>query len=285
MKPGGDWKTIAADVWRSVFEERVAMLAAAVAFYSFLSLPPALTLFVSIYGLIAEASDVANVVETFGLLVPGEAEEILVRQLGAIADSPAPTLSLGIAVSLLIGLWSSTRGIRSLIVACNAIDGASPPRGILALNRLALVLTGGLLLFGVVALFLVVLLPAALALLPGPSATGTITALIRWPLLGAGMMFILAVLYAYAPNRTREKIHWGTWGAATATVLWLIASALMSQFVQRFGSYNQTYGALAGVVVLLMWLYLSAWAVLLGAALNAALVRAKSKGAERIELG
>jgi membrane protein len=285
MKPGASGRTIAANVWRTVFEERVAMLAAAVAFYTFLSLPPALTLFVSLYGLFAEPTHVASTLESFGMLVPSEAREVLIRQLTAIAESPAPSLSIGIGVSLLIGLWSSTRGIRSLIIACNVIDGESPPRGILALNRLALLLTIALILFGACALFLVVLLPAVLALLPGPTATATLAALLRWPLLGGGMMLVLAVLYSYAPNRPREEIHWGTWGAATATLLWLLASALMSQFVEQFGRYNQTYGALASVAILLIWLYVSAWAVLLGAAINRALVRARRRGAERIHLG
>lgn len=271
-------RTVAADVWRTLFAERIAMLAAAIAFYTFLSLPPALTLFVSIYGLIAEPADVAATLDNLGPLLPAQAHEILSGQLGAIASSPSRSLTIGIAISLLIGLWSATRGIRALIVACNAIDGQGAPRGLFALNRLALTLTAALLVFGALALFLVVLLPASLALLAVPAAPEMLTAALRWPLLGVLMMAVLAVLYAYAPNRSRNNIHWGSWGAVAATVLWLVASVLMSQFVRESGRYNEIYGTLASVAVLLLWLYLSGWAILLGAALNAALRRERGSG-------
>jgi membrane protein len=207
-------------------------------------------------------------------LLPAQTLEIFADQLTSVADSPTPSLSLGIAVSVLIGVWSSTRGIRALIVACNEVDAEDEPRSILALNRLALGLTVLLLIYGAGAFALVVLLPAVLAILPVLPASAVLGSLLRWPLLATLMMFTLALLYQYAPNRPRESLRLVTWGSVSATVLWLVASGLLSTFVRHFGRYNEIYGTLASVVVLLLWLYVSSWAILLGAALNVALRRA-----------
>jgi membrane protein len=256
----------------------VGLLAAAVAFYAFLSLPPALSLFVSIYGLIADAADVRRVLEGLGPVIPAQTLEFFAAQLQSIAESPRPSLGAGIAVSLALGLWSSTRGIRALIVACNEVDSESGRRRMLQLNRLALTLTVALLLFGAGAFALVVLVPVFLTFLHAVPAGAKATAILRWPLLALLMMLTLAVLYRYAPNRPRGSLRLVTWGSACATLLWLAASGGLSTFVRHFGRYNETYGALAGVAVLLLWLYLSSWAILLGAALNTALRAATLRG-------
>ncbi|HVS13721.1 MAG TPA: YihY/virulence factor BrkB family protein [Thermoanaerobaculia bacterium] len=280
-----EWRTILGHVWRIVYREPVSMLAAAVAFYAFLSLPPALTLFVSIYGLIADAADVRTALETLEPMLPGQTMEVFTAQLQTIAESPKPSLGVGIAVSVLLGLWSSTRGIRALLVACNEIDAEGHRRGILALNRLAVGITTVLMLFGAGAFALVVLVPAVFAMLPALPATAAISALLRWPLLALLMMLTLALLYQYAPNRPRGSLRLVSWGSACATLLWLAASGGLSTFVRHFGRYNEIYGALAGVVLLMLWLFVSSWSILLGAALNAALRAAAQRQREADDAG
>jgi membrane protein len=124
-------------------------------------------------------------------------------------------------------------------------------------------------LFAVVALALIAVLPAIIDLLPFGGFGKTLAAIIRWPILLALLMVCLAAIYRFAPSREEPRWRWVSWGAVVATVLWIIGSALFSLYVGKFASYDKTYGSLGGVVVLLMWLYLSSFIVLLGAQLNA----------------
>ena len=97
----------------------------------------------------------------------------------------------------------------------------------------------------------------------------TVITIARWPLLAGLGLFALAVAYRLCPSREQPKWRWVSWGAATAMTLWIAASALFSWYVSSFDNYNKTYGTLGAIVVLLMWFYLSAYSVLLGAKLNA----------------
>ena len=130
-------------------------------------------------------------------------------------------------------------------------------------------LTFGTVVFAVIALAMIALLPAVIDLLPLGSLGKTIASVMRWPILIVLVMATLAAIYRFAPSRDEPKWRWVSWGAAIATLLWIVGSALFSVYVAKFASYDKSYGSLGAVVVLLMWLYLSAFAVLLGAELNA----------------
>lgn len=165
------------------------------------------------------------------------------------------------------------------MTAINLCYGEAESRSFIRFNVEALILSIGLAVFGIVALILVAVLPAALDLLPVPAAwRGPIT-LLRWPLLSGLAILALAAVYRYAPARSPSHWQLVSGGAVVATVLWIAASLAFATYVSTFGSYDRTYGSLSAVIILLLWFYLSAYAILVGAELNAELERLTSRTA------
>jgi membrane protein len=166
-------------------------------------------------------------------------------------------------------LWSAAKGVKALFIALNIAYQEEESRGFLKLNGMALLLTLAAIIFIIVSLGLIAVLPVLLGGLGLPPAGETLVSLARWPLLGILVMFALAMLYRYGPDREQPQWRWVSWGAVIATLLWLLGSILFSFYAANFGEYNETYGALAAVIILLLWLYLSAYVILLGAEFNA----------------
>jgi membrane protein len=131
----------------------------------------------------------------------------------------------------------------------------------------------GIELFGIAALALVAVLPAALALLPVSDAWGDLLGLVRWPLLAGIVTLALAIVYRYAPDRAEPKWQWISWGSGAATALWILGSIAFTTYVSKVGSYDKTYGSLGAVIILLLWFYLTAYVILAGAELNAEIKR------------
>ena len=134
-------------------------------------------------------------------------------------------------------------------------------------------LGAGLALFGIAALALVAVLPAALALLPVSAAWGEVLGFVRWPVLGVLVIVALAAIYRYAPDRAEPKWQWISWGSAAATALWILGSAAFTIYVSKVGSYDKTYGSLGAVIILLLWFDLTASVIFAGAELNAQIER------------
>jgi membrane protein len=159
------------------------------------------------------------------------------------------------------------------MVAINAAYDEDDTRGFVKRRGLALLLTIGAILFLVIAFAAIALLPSILAD-TGLGDAGRIAAgAARWVVLFGGMLVALGVLYRYAPDRDQPRWSWVTPGAILATVLWIAGSALFAFYAANFGKYNETYGSLAAVVVVMLWLFLTALAIILGAELNAELER------------
>jgi membrane protein len=146
-------------------------------------------------------------------------------------------------------------------------------RGLVKYYLTAFALTLGLIVGFLVIVIILAGLPALLAFLPWSNVTEWIVSLVRWPVLLAVLALGLAVLYRYAPSRGPVPWHWITPGAGIACGLWLLGSILFAVYVSNFGSYNETFGALGGVIVLLTWLWLSAYIVLLGAEVDSEIER------------
>jgi membrane protein len=154
-----------------------------------------------------------------------------------------------------------------MMSALNVIYAESEKRGILRYYATTLVLTAS----GValLSLLLIAVIPAVLGLVPLGNFDKELVSAARWPVLLLLFGSALAVIYRHAPSRNQPRWSWVSWGAAAATLLLIVGSALFSVYVGRFAAYNKTYGSLGAVVVLLMWFWMSAYAVLLGAELNA----------------
>lgn len=199
-------------------------------------------------------------------VLPEDARSIIEEQLTRVTSSASATLSLGAIFGLLLTLWSANKGTQALITALNIVYDEPEKRGFIKLNLISLALTLGIIGFLIVGL---AALPALLGNLGLPDAIKELASWLRWPILAIAFVVALAVLYRYAPSRDEPRWRWVSWGAVVATIGWLIGSALFSWYVSNFSSYNETYGSIGAVVVLMMWFWLSALIVLLGAEVNA----------------
>jgi len=255
----------------------ISLIAAALAFYAFLAIPSAFSALVALYGLVFDPIDVERQIGHMQGVIPDEAIRLVTDQLQSITMSPHSRLGVALAVSVPIALWSMRSGISSLMTSMTIAYAEQERRSLVKFETEAFLLTVGATLFVVVAIALVAVLPAVIDLLPLGAFGRSVASIVRWPLLLALIMVGLGALYRFGPSREGVRCRWVTIGAIVASLLWLVGSLLFSVYVADFAAYDKTYGSLGGVVVLLMWLYVSSFAVLLGATLNAALERAATR--------
>jgi membrane protein len=269
--PKAGWFRIGKRVWGDLGRNNVSMIAAGVAYNELFAMFPAMAALVSIYGLFADPADVERQVGQMSGILPEQAVSLIGEQLHTVAGSSQGALGLSLAVSVLLALWGATRGVKALMTSLNIVYGEEEKRGFLRLNLVALGLTLAAVVFGVLALVFVAVVPAFLKLITLPAIFADLLSLARWPILALAVLLGLAVLYRFAPSRSQPRWRWVTWGAAVATLLWIVGSLLFSFYVANFGSYNETYGSVGAVIVLLLWFYLTAFIVLLGGQINAEL--------------
>jgi membrane protein len=267
--PPPGWFQIVKRAWKESKKDSVPLLSAGVAFYAFLALVPTLIAVVMIYGLVSDADQVAEQIESFGSALPSSAEDLLSEQMTTLANASERSLSVGLVIALGFALWSASGGINNLITAVNVAYDEEVKRGFVKSRALALGITVGAIVFVVVAVALVAALPVVLDALDVPGWVEAVAEVGRWLGLVVVVLIALALLYRWAPDRDSPKFRWLSIGAILATVLWVVASIGFSIYVDNFASYGKTYGSLAGVIVLLLWLWLGAYATLLGAEVNA----------------
>jgi membrane protein len=267
--PARGWWQVTRRAVRESGADNVPMLAGGVAYFGFLALFPALIAAITLYGLVADPATVARQVQALAGTLPQEAQPLIADQLTSIVSTSGGALGVGLVVSLLAALWSASSGTGNLMKAVNLAYDEDETRGFLKTRGIALLLTLGAIVFVLLTLTLVAVVPPLLeAIRLGP--VGTILAqVVRWILLVVLIVGALAVVYRVAPDRDAPRFTWVSVGSLVAAVLWIAGSIGFSVYVNNFGSYNKTYGALAAVVVLLLWLYLTSYIVLLGAEINA----------------
>ena len=268
-----------------VDENHLSIIAAGVAFYLLLSMVPALAALVAIYGVFADPSDIAGRVASLGSVLPAEALELIREQLERLASTSSRALGLGAAVGVAVALWSATKGTRALIDSVNVAYEERETRGFVRLNLIAIGLTVALVAFVAIALALVAIVPLVLERLGLGTGLEWAVSLLRWPLLLLVLMGSLAVLYRYAPDRDEPRWRWVSPGAVGASVLFLVGSIAFSVYVSKSDSYDATYGSLGAIAITMVWLFVAAYSVLLGAQLNAETERQtrrdSTEGAER----
>ena len=268
--------TLAQRVKAEASNDNLGLLAAGVAFYGLLALFPALAALVLLYGLVGDPAAIAQQIQGSTALPPG-ARELLLGRLQSLTSTSEAALGVGLAGSLLLALWSASKATKSLIGAMNVVFGAQEQRGALKLNALALALTGLAIVTAAVGLAVIAGVPVLLGRLDlGPLVTTSAT-LLPWVALLIVVHTLLAMLYRYGPCRGSRSEGWVTPGSLLATGLWAAASVAFSVYVAGFGRYEETYGAMGAVVVLLFWLWIAAGVALLGAELDAALEDSKAR--------
>jgi membrane protein len=275
--PARGWFAILKRVKAEVKEDNVSLLAAGVAFYAMLAIFPAIIAVVTIYGMVAEPQQVESQIREFAEGLPSGADTLLTEQLTNVTGAADRSLSIGLAASLLGVLWSVSGGVQGLVKGLNLVYDERETRGFLKLRGLSLLLSIGAIVVAVLALALIAVFPGFVDGL-GLGRAGELAASIgRWVVLALLVLVVLAVVYRFAPDRANPRLRWVSWGAVVALVLWLLGSFGFSYYVDNFSKYNQTYGALAAVIILLLWLFLSAFVVLLGAELDAETERQTAK--------
>jgi membrane protein len=271
--PPRGWFAILKRVKAEVKEDNVTLLAAGVAFYGMLAIFPAIIAVVTVYGMVADPAQVESQVSEFAKGLPSGADQLITEQLTNVVNAGQQALSIGLAISLLAVLWSASGGVQGLVKSLNLVYDERETRGFVKLRGLSLLLTLGAIVVVVVALALIAVFPGVVDDLGLGQAGELAASIVRWVVLALVVLTALAVLYRYAPDRANPRWRWVSWGAVVALVVWLLGSVGFSWYVDSFGKYNQTYGALAAVIVLLLWLFLSSFAVLLGAELDAEIER------------
>ncbi|HSH23529.1 MAG TPA: YhjD/YihY/BrkB family envelope integrity protein [Acidimicrobiales bacterium] len=272
--PGPGWIAVIKRTIRQLKTDNVPLIAAGAAFYVFLALVPALIALISVYGLVADPVDVSSQLGPVLAAMPPAAAEVVSSQITSITSKGETGLGLGLVISVLVALYGASKGVLGLVTALNIAYDEDETRGFLRLRGLTLLLTVGLSIAAVVGIGGMVIVGNVAERLGDVGALAV--TVLRWPVLAALAAAGLSVMYRYAPDRKAPPWRWVTPGAIVAIALWLLGSIGFSVYVAVFGKFNETYGILGGVVVLLLWLLLTAYAVVLGAELDRELERQRA---------
>ena len=267
--PAAGWKDIAARVKTAVKRDRVPLASAGVAFYAMLALFPALTAFLSLFGLVADPDQAAEQIEGLTENLGGGAGDLISDQVQSIAGAGQGALTTGLALSIIAALWTASSGMNGLMEALTLAHKEDETRGLVKRRAIALGLTLVAMVFVALAIGSIVVVPLVIGALGLGEVGEWAVRILRWPIVAAFLLVALAAVYRYAPNRANPAWRWVSAGAVIAMVLWVLGSIAFSIYVQNFGNYNETYGALGGVIVLLLWLFVSSFVVVLGAVINA----------------
>ena len=282
------WTYVARRTWREFSDDQCTDLAAALTYYSVLALFPAALAMLSLVGLVGQGPDTVDaLLKVLRSVGAGSAADTLEPTLVELSKSSSAGLAL--VLGLAAALWSASGYVGAFGRGMNRVYEVREGRPFWKLRPLMLLVTlVTVVLAALVALSLVLTGPAAEAVgdVIGLGSTAVLVwNIAKWPVMLLVVVFIVALLYYATPNVKQPKFRWISVGAAVAIVTWLIASAAFGFYVANFGSYDKTYGSLAGVIVFLLWLWITNLALLFGAELDAELERARElqagKAAER----
>ena len=250
-------------------ERHIGLISAGVAFFAMLAVFPALAAVVGIWGIFADPAVVAEQMEAAADFLPPEGYAIVEAQISALVRAGSSTLGWATAVTVGAALWSARAGVSAIVSGINAIFGL-PPRGGISHQITSLALTLALVGVALVAMAAGIVVPLVLAFVPLGPLEALLIRLVRWSIAPLVIIAGIGLVYRHAPN-TARRLRFLSPGLAIAVALWVAASEGFSIYLGNFGNYNQVYGSIGAVAALLMWFYISAYAILLGAAVNAAL--------------
>ncbi|MGW8367817.1 MAG: YihY/virulence factor BrkB family protein [Gammaproteobacteria bacterium] len=270
-RPG--WRDVAARVRQQTVDDNASLIAAGLALYAMLAAFPALAASISVYGLFASPAQIADQIQSMVGVLPQEAADVLTEGMQDVATERNKTLGIGAVIGFLVALWSARRGMAALMRAMNIAYGEIEGRGWLRQMLVSLLFTAAAIAGFVVVLLVAVAVPIVMDLLALPEWLEQSIRVLRWLFLWILVVLSLALIYRFVPNRKEAKWRWVTWGSAIAATLWIIGSVLFALYAGSFDTYGEMYGALGGVVILLLWFYLTGFTVMLGAEINSELER------------
>lgn len=272
-----DLKTGAKRIFFSFGDDNATLLAAGMAFYFLLSVFPLLGACVLIYGLVSSPVDIQNQIQSLEGVLPPDVSSFLIAHLERLSKQNA-TAGFGLLLSVSLAVWSGSKAAKAQMMALNVAYGEKETRSILKKTVTALGLTAASIAATLVALAVVVILPAILAFFSLSWLTASIIEIARWGLLIILFMTGLSVFYRFAPDRKPPEWKWVTPGAIVATGFWITMSIAFSWFVSNFGKFNETYGSFGAVIIFLFWLFITALLIVLGAEINEEVERQRRPG-------
>ena len=271
--PWRGWWQVLRRVQAEMGHDRLSIISAGISYYSLLSVFPGIAMLIMLYGLVSDTATAREQLANLSGILPEDAYNILLQQLERLGEAGSGKLGFGLLFSFALAAWGASRAVDALMTAMNVAYEEEESRGFIHRNLVALAITLGGLCFFALSITAIAALPAAVAWLNlGATLTAALASL-QWAVLCVAAILALAAVYRFAPCRASARFRWLTPGAVVATLLWLLSSLLFSFYVANFASYNETFGSIGAVVVLLLWFYISAFAVCIGAEINAELER------------
>lgn len=252
-------------------EHHMPMIAGSLSYYAFLAIFPAAIAAISIYGLVLDPADLAAQIEDITSALPDSTDALVETQLTDLVDSSESGLGLAAVISIIAALWSASAGTKALITGIDIAYETPENRPFIVLRGMALGITVGLIVFVLAAATTVTFLPDLMSEIGAGEATTRIIEYGRWPAIFIAVIIGLGFLYKIAPNRPASKSPWVSIGALVVAGLWLLATVGFSLYANYAGNLGAAYGTLGGVIVLMLWFFMSGLIVLLGAELNAEL--------------
>ncbi|MFT3724917.1 MAG: YihY/virulence factor BrkB family protein [Hyphomonadaceae bacterium] len=265
-----DWRAILVRVWERAMGDNIGLLSAGIGFYAFLSIFPAIAAGLMIWGLFTDMTSLGQQLQTIRDFAP-DAFGLIADQMVVIANQDDGGLTLGLVISALLALWGSNGATSALVQAMNMAYHEKEKRNFLHLTALTLGFTFCGIIFVMISMAAIAAVPPILKSLYLGALLDAVIGTVRWLMMIGLFMIACAIIYRIAPSRTRARWRWIVPGAFAAGVIWLIASIAFSTYLENFNAYNATFGSLGAVAALLMWFWLSAYAICLGAELNSQL--------------
>lgn len=267
-----DWKQALKETKGALGDKNLPMLAAGVAFFSTLAFFPMLAALVAISAMIIDPGQLQSAVTAVEAYMPEDIASLINTQLSNLVDKPAANIFVAI-FAILLSVYSASAAIQNLINATNRAYDVEESRGFIKLKLISLGLTLGGIVLTFILIPTLIVTDDFLRSIGLPSIVAEVFPYLRWFIVLAVISIALATFYRYGPDRRDPKWQWVSWGAVAATIIWLAGTALFFFYVQNFGSFSQSYGVFAGIIVLMTWLNLSSFIFLLGAEVNHRLER------------
>ncbi|MGW7456724.1 YihY/virulence factor BrkB family protein [Streptomyces sp. NPDC054797] len=272
------WKATLRGTMQEFKDDELADRAAALTYYGVLALFPALLVLVSLLGIAGESAT-TQVLDNLRKLTPGSARDVITQAVQQLQGNTSVGSIVAI-VGLAVAIWSASGYVAAFIRTSNAVYDMPEGRPVWKVLPLRLALTITLMILAVVSALIVVftgsLARQAGAVLGVGDTAMTVWSIAKWPVLVLLVTTMISILYWAAPNAKGRGFKWITPGSLLALVIWMIASAGFAFYVANFGSYNKTYGTLAGVIIFLIWLWITNLAILLGLEFDAEMVRQRA---------
>ncbi|MDN5560517.1 MAG: YihY/virulence factor BrkB family protein [Psychrobacter sp.] len=263
-----NWLQPSLKTWRIANNSNVWAHCASVGFFGFLSIFPVMAVFVLLYGLAFSPAEMQEQISVLRPFIPDTVYEVLNSRLSALVSNTTSALTFSLVLSTLLALYAGSKGVKSLIILINLAFHITQERSFIQGNILAVSLTFGAVVILIIAVSSIAIIPVGAAYFPFPQIAKTIALWSRWPILTGIIFLSFLSLYRLAPNRDTVALKKLVPGAALATILWIVLSVLFSIYVQNFNNYSAEFGALSAAVVIMLWLYYSAFIVAFGAIFN-----------------